>query len=98
MLSRSITYNPSKDVNSPAILFLLFFTWLIAATIGLAGEVAGAQAGAGDELVQVHGYTLHAAIVWGAWLVYGLWQGARLPVPDAGHARHDQSAVSRPAA
>ena len=51
VLWRSITYDPSKDVNSPAILFLLFFTWLIAATIGLAGESLAHKRAPGDELV-----------------------------------------------
>ena len=77
VLWRSITYDPSKDLNSPAILFLLFFTWLIAATIGLAGESLAHKRAPGTSW-WVRGYALHAAIVWGAWLVYGLWQAARL--------------------
>jgi tetratricopeptide (TPR) repeat protein/O-antigen ligase len=77
VLWRSITFDPSKSVNSPAILFLLFFTWLIAATIGLAAESL-AHKRAPNTIWWVRSYALHAAIVWGAWLIYGLWQGSRL--------------------
>ncbi len=95
VLWRSITYDPSKDVNSPAILFLLFFTWLIAATIGLAARVAGAQAGAGDELV---GARLCAARRDRLGRVACVRAVAGGPAgADAGDARHDQPAVSRPA-
>ena len=77
VLWHSVSYDPSRDANSPAILFLLFFTWLIAATIGLAAESL-AHKRAPNTSWWVRGYALHALIVWGAWLVYGLWQGARL--------------------
>jgi tetratricopeptide (TPR) repeat protein len=77
ILWRSVTFDASKNVNSPAILFLLFFTWLIAATIGLAAEsLAHKRAPATNWWIR--GYALHFAIVWGAWLIYGLWQASRL--------------------
>jgi tetratricopeptide (TPR) repeat protein len=77
ILWRSVTFDASKNVNSPAILFLLFFTWLIAATIGLAAEsLAHKRAPATNWWIR--GYLLHFAIVWGAWLFYGLWQASRL--------------------
>jgi tetratricopeptide (TPR) repeat protein len=77
ILWRSVTFDPSRNVDSPAILFLLFFTWLIAATIGLAAESL-AHKRAPSRSWWLRGYAVHFAVVWGAWLLYGLWQAARL--------------------
>jgi tetratricopeptide (TPR) repeat protein len=77
ILWRSITFDPSKNVGSPAILFLIFFTWLIAATIGLAAESLAHKRAPGSSW-WIRGYALHAAIVGSVWLVYGLWQATRL--------------------
>lgn len=77
VLLNSISFDASKNVSSPAIFFLIFFTWLIAATIGLAAESLAHRRAPGTGW-WVRGYGLHAAIVGGAWLIYGLWQSARL--------------------
>ncbi|MBK8051666.1 MAG: O-antigen ligase family protein [Anaerolineales bacterium] len=70
-------------VFSPFVFtVVLFFTWLIAATIGLAAEsLSHRQAAPAGWWVR--GYLLHALIVWGSWLVYGLIQGFRLVPPEA---------------
>ncbi len=77
ILTASITSDPGRGPNSPAIFFLLFFTWLIAATIGLAAESLSHRRAPGG-MWWLRGYAVHAAIVWGAWLLYGLWQAIRL--------------------
>lgn len=64
-------------VSSPAIFFLLLFTWLVAATICLAAESLSHRR-APSQMWWLRGYGLHAAIVWGGWLLYGLIQGFRL--------------------
>ncbi len=69
-------------VNSPAIFFLMIFTWLIASTVGLAAESLQQRRVPGIGW-WLRGYLLHAAVVWGAWLIYGGIQGSRL-VPGAG--------------
>jgi predicted Zn-dependent protease len=89
ILGRSVTFDASKNAGSPAILFLLFFTWLIAATIGLAAESL-AHKRAPSMRWWVRGYVLHAAIVWGAWLIYGLWQASRLIPMQAGPGMTNQ--------
>lgn len=90
ILGDSILFNPKTGSSSPAIFFLMLFTWLVAATIGLAEESLAQRRAptAGWWLV---GYGLHAAIVWGAWLVYGLIQATRLaPItPPAGITNQD---------
>jgi tetratricopeptide (TPR) repeat protein len=66
-----------EPVSSPAILFLLLFTWLIAAVLGLAATALRRRKlpPAGWWL---RALGLHAAVVWGGWLVYGLIQASRL--------------------
>lgn len=66
-----------QPVSSPAIFFLLIFTWLIAALLGLAAE-ALRQPTMPSGSWWLRGFGLHAAIVWGAWLLYGLIQASRL--------------------
>jgi len=90
ILSDSIFFNPKTGGASPAIFFLMVFTWLIAATIGLAEESL-AQRRAPQVSWWLTGFGLHAAVVWGLWLVYGLIQAARLaPItPPPGIANQD---------
>lgn len=64
-------------VSSPAIFFLMFFTWLIGATVALAGESLAHRRAASVNW-WLRGYGLHAAVVWGGWLFYGMIQGWRL--------------------
>ena len=66
-----------EAVSSPAILFLLLFTWLISAVLGLAATALRRRTlpPAGWWL---RALGLHAAVVWGGWLVYGLIQAGRL--------------------
>jgi len=75
-------------INSPAILFLMLFTWLLSATIGLAAE-ALRQRRAPDLAWWVRNFLMHAGIVWGGWLIYGLIQAGRL-VPGAGGPSLDE--------
>ncbi|MDQ3249671.1 MAG: O-antigen ligase family protein, partial [Chloroflexota bacterium] len=73
---------------SPAILLLMLFTWLVAATVGLTVE-ALRQRRAPSLGWWLRGYGLHAAVVWIGWLIYGLIQGGRL-VPGAGGTTLDE--------
>jgi tetratricopeptide (TPR) repeat protein len=70
-------------VSSPALFFLLLFTWLVAATLGLV-MTALQQRRIPEFTWWLRGYGLHALVVWGAWLIYGLFQGARLVPGIAG--------------
>ena len=64
-------------ISSPAILFLMLFTWLVGATIGLAEESLSRRNGARISW-WLKAYAVHALIVWGSWFLYGLIQGRRL--------------------
>lgn len=77
ILGDSILFNPKTGSSSPAIFFLMLFTWLVAATVGLAEESL-VQRRAPKVNWWLTGFALHAAVVWGAWLVYGLIQAMRL--------------------
>ncbi|GIK75404.1 MAG: hypothetical protein BroJett021_43920 [Chloroflexota bacterium] len=77
ILGDSILFNPKTGSPSPAIFFLMLFTWLVAATVGLAEESL-VQRRAPKVSWWLTGFALHAAVVWGAWLVYGLIQAMRL--------------------
>lgn len=77
ILSESIFVNPKTGTTSPAIFFLMLFTWLVAATVGLAEESLAERRAPGLGW-WLTGYALHAGVVWGAWLVYGLIQAVRL--------------------
>lgn len=68
--------------RSPAILFLMLFTWFVAATIGLAAESLQHRRSPGIGW-WVRGYALHALIIWAGWFLYGLVEAARM-VPGAG--------------
>jgi tetratricopeptide (TPR) repeat protein len=81
ILSDSIFVDPKTGGTGPAIFFLMLFTWLVAAVLGLAEESL-AQHRPPRIGWWLTGLGLHAAVVWGAWLVYGLIQAARLaPIP-----------------
>lgn len=84
VLFSSITQRPASGelVGSPYIFFLMIFTWLLSATVGLTVESL-AQRKAPPLGWWLRGYGLHAAVVWGGWLFYGLIQAGRL-VPGAG--------------
>ncbi|MEM7129621.1 MAG: hypothetical protein AAF702_25030 [Chloroflexota bacterium] len=70
-------------LSSPALLFLMIFTWLVAALLGMAASSLR-QKKAPDLGWWIGGIGLHALVVWGGWLVYGLIQGSRLvPVNTA---------------
>lgn len=70
-------------VGSPYVLYLMLFTWLVASTVGLAAEAVH-QRRAPRLSWWGRGYALHALIVWGGWLIYGLWEGQRLLPASAG--------------
>ncbi len=79
ILIRSVTQRAEggASVSSPAILFLLIFTWLIAALLGLGMEALRLQR-IPPASWWLRVFCLHDAIVWGAWFFYGLIQGSRL--------------------
>lgn len=65
-----------------AVLLLMVFTWLVAATAGLVAE-ALRRPQPPPLGWWLRGYGLHALVVWGGWLLYGAVQGWRLiPRPD----------------
>ena len=72
--SRAVNNRP---VSSPGILFLLIFTWLIAATVGIA-VLALSQRRRLPIRWWLRSYALHGAVVWGGWFIYGLIQASRL--------------------
>lgn len=90
ILLSSITQRPitGELVGSPYIFFLMIFTWLLSATVGLTVESL-AQRKAPPLNWWLRGYGLHAAVVWGGWLVYGLIQAGRL-APGAGGTTLDE--------
>ncbi|MEZ4559470.1 MAG: hypothetical protein R2854_24050 [Caldilineaceae bacterium] len=67
-----------RPVTSLGLLFLLLFTWLIAATLGLAVTALPQQRQGAPLRWWLRGYGLHAAIMAGLWLVYGLFHARRL--------------------
>ncbi|MFN2203234.1 MAG: tetratricopeptide repeat protein [Caldilineaceae bacterium] len=69
--------------RSPAILFLMLFTWFVAATIGLAVESLQHRDSPGARW-WLRGYLLHALIVWSVWFIYGLLEASRMLPSQAG--------------
>jgi tetratricopeptide (TPR) repeat protein len=66
-----------QPVLSPLILFMMVFTWFSAAIVGLVAEsLRHRRLPSFGWWIRALG--LHAAIVWGGWLIYGSIQGARL--------------------
>jgi tetratricopeptide (TPR) repeat protein len=64
-------------ISSPAIFFLMIFTWLLSATVGLAAEALSRRQ-APSRGWWIKNLLLHTGAIWGGWLVYGLIQGTRL--------------------
>ena len=79
-------------IFSPYVFFLMLFTWAVAAVIGLA-TTALQQHRAPDLRWWLRTLGLHALIVWGGWLVYGLIQAARLIPGIAGTDLNSQLGV-----
>lgn len=74
-------------IASPAIFFLMLFTWLLSVTVGLTTESLNHRR-APDTTWWIKNFLLHTGIVWGGWLLYGLIQSSRL-VPGAGGSTLD---------
>jgi tetratricopeptide (TPR) repeat protein len=66
-----------EAVPSARMLYLLIFTWIFALILGLAADLLRRRTLPGLGW-WVRAVLVHGAIVWGAWLVYGLVQGARV--------------------
>lgn len=81
-----------QSVTSPAIFFMLVFTWLVAATLGLV-STALQQRRTPDTGWWLRGYGLHALVVWSGWLIYGLVQSLRLVPGFAGNDLNSQLAM-----
>lgn len=78
-------------VSSPGIMFMLIFTWAVAAIIGLSAESLQYQRSP-DTGWWLRAVALHALAVWGAWLIYGTIQGARLLPAASGSDLDEQLA------
>jgi tetratricopeptide (TPR) repeat protein/O-antigen ligase len=91
ILFRSITQRMrgGEAINSPAILLLMLFTWLVTATLGLTAEALRHRK-APEVGWWLRGYGFHGAIVWGGWLIYGVIQGGRLAAGAAGETLDEQ--------
>jgi tetratricopeptide (TPR) repeat protein len=81
-----------QNTFSPALFFLLFFTWVVAATVGLVAT-ALQQRRAPDAGWWLRGYLLHFAVVWGGWFAYGIVQATRLIPGVAGNTLDEQLGV-----
>jgi len=71
------TFVRPQSALIPPIFTLMFFTWLVAVVVGLVEESLS-QRRAPAARWWWTGLGLHALVVWGSWLVYGLLQGMRL--------------------
>ena len=76
-------------LDRPAILLLLAFTWLVAVTVGMTTESLRHRH-APPLGWWLRGYAVHALIVWGGWLLYGLYQSWRLVPGLAGTGLDEQ--------
>ena len=65
----------NNAVTSPAVFLLMLFTWLIMATLSLSAESLHRRYAPGIGW-WLRGFGVHAIIVWGGWLVYGLIQAS----------------------
>ena len=79
----------AENTFSPALLLLLFFTWLMAAVIGLSVE-ALKQRRAPNMAWWLRGLGLHAAVIASGWLIYGLIQSSRLTPMSASSSLVEQ--------
>ena len=79
ILTRSLTsrMDAGQPVNSPGILFLILFTWLIATVIGLSTAALRSSEGRSGSW-WLRGFGLYSAVLWGGWLIYGLIQAGRM--------------------
>ncbi len=79
ILTNSVTkrVEGGELITSPALLFMLLFTWLVAATLGMTTESLRHRRALGLGW-WLRGYLIHGLIVWGGWLIYGLYQARRL--------------------
>jgi len=86
ILSNSITKRTQGGslIDSPALLYLMIFTWLLCATLGLAAT-ALRQRRSPDIGWWLRGYMTHALIVWVGWFFYGLIQAQRMIPGVAGN-------------
>lgn len=66
-----------EDVSSARMLYLLIFTWLFALILGLAADLLRRRT-LPPLGWWVRAVLVHFAVVWGAWLVYGLVQAGRV--------------------
>lgn len=91
VLFNSILKRPERGelISSPAIFFLLLFTWLLSATLGLAGEALSHRRPPSSRWWLL-GYLAHATIMGIGWLVYGLIQAGRLTPGSAGTTLDEQ--------
>jgi tetratricopeptide (TPR) repeat protein/O-antigen ligase len=83
ILGRSLSTRMSDGmaVSSPGILFLLIFTWLMAATVGISSAALRRSTPTHGQW-WLRSYLKYSGILWGGWLLYGLIQAGRL-VPGA---------------
>ncbi len=91
VLFNSIFSRPVRGelVSSPGIFFLMLFTWLLSATIGLTVE-ALQQHRVPDRVWWLKNYLFHFGVVWGGWLIYGLIQAGRLAAGAGGTSLDEQ--------
>jgi tetratricopeptide (TPR) repeat protein len=84
ILTNSVTKRAERGelVASPALFFMLIFTWLVAATLGMTTESLRHRKAPGLGW-WLRGYLVHGLIVWSGWLIYGLYQAHRL-IPGIG--------------
>ncbi|MEM7533264.1 MAG: hypothetical protein AAF639_13870, partial [Chloroflexota bacterium] len=85
VLMSSITkkMESGNAIDSLGLFYLMLFTWIVLATIGLVAESLKHRK-APDIGWWIRGYLTHATIVWGGWFIYGLYQAGRLVPGVAG--------------
>jgi len=91
ILTKSLTtrMDAGQPVNSPGILFLILFTWLIATVIGLSTAALRSNEGRSTSW-WLRGFGLYSAVLWGGWLIYGLIQAGRMAPGAAGNQLTEQ--------
>ncbi len=93
VLFNSILRRPERGelLDSPALFFLMLFTWLLSATIGLAGEALSHRRPPSRSW-WAYGYLIHGVVMGLGWLLYGLLQSGRLTPGSAGTTLDEQLA------
>ena len=91
VLFNSILRRPERGelISSPALFFLMLFTWLLSATIGLAGEALSHRRPPSRSW-WAYGYLIHGVVMGLGWLFYGLIQAGRLVPGSAGTTLDEQ--------